>query len=55
MAKIGTDVIGKGLDLKDNGVDNKTLIEVNEAIRNHPVEWVGEELRANMTAMKKIV
>lgn len=55
MKGIKTDVIGKGLDKSDNGVDNATLIEVNAAIRNHPVEWVGEELRANMTAMKKIV
>ena len=55
MKGIKTDVIGKGLDRKDNGVDNTRLIEVNDTIRNHPVEWVGEELRASMTAMKKIV
>ncbi|MCY4046337.1 MAG: ketol-acid reductoisomerase [Cellvibrionales bacterium] len=55
MSKISTDVIGKGLDLKDLGVDNKALIEVNETIRNHSVEYIGEELRGYMTAMKKIV
>ncbi|MCK5881334.1 MAG: ketol-acid reductoisomerase [Sinobacterium sp.] len=55
MKDIKTDVIGKGLGNKDNGVDNARLIEVNAAIRNHPVEWVGEELRESMTAMKKIV
>ncbi len=55
MKGINTDVIGKGLDKNDNGVDNARLIEVNAAIRNHPVEWVGEELRESMTAMKKIV
>lgn len=55
MAKISTDVIGKGLDIKDAGVDNQELIAVNEAIRNHPVEIVGQELRGYMTAMKKIV
>lgn len=55
MSKIDTDVIGKGLDLKDNGVDNQELIKVNEEIRFHPVEIVGEELRSYMTAMKKIV
>jgi len=55
MSKIDTDVIGKGLDVADNGVDNARLIEVNEAIRNHPVEIVGKKLRGYMTDMKKIV
>lgn len=55
MKGIKTDVIGKGLEKKDNGVDNARLIEINAIIRNHPVEWVGEELRESMTAMKKIV
>ncbi|HSI69303.1 MAG TPA: ketol-acid reductoisomerase [Gillisia sp.] len=36
------------------GVDNKKLIAVNDAIRNHPVEKVGKELRAAMTAMKNL-
>ena len=54
MAKIDTDVIGKGIG-GDNGVDNVELIAVNRAIRNHPVEVIGEELRGYMTAMKKIV
>jgi ketol-acid reductoisomerase len=56
MKNIDTDVIGttygKG---KGNGVDNKQLIAVNEIIRFHPVELIGDELRASMTAMKKIV
>ncbi len=55
MAKISTDVIGKGLDLKDSGVDNMELVAVNADIRNHPVEVIGTELRSYMTAMKKIV
>lgn len=55
MAGVSTDVIGKGLSLTDNGVDNKTLVEVNSQIRNHPVEYIGEELRGYMTDMKKIV
>ena len=37
-----------------NQVDNARLIEVNEAIRNHPVEYIGEELRAYMSDMKRI-
>ena len=55
MKKIKTDVIGKGMDSKNNGVDNKQLIDVNEIIRYHPVEMVGYELRGTMTAMKKII
>jgi ketol-acid reductoisomerase len=54
MSKIDTDVIGKGM-AGDNGVDNRELIAVNRAIRHHPVEVIGEELRGYMTAMKRIV
>jgi ketol-acid reductoisomerase len=54
MSKIDTDVIGKGLGLKDLGVDNKELIKVNELIRYTNVEIVGEELRSHMSAMKAI-
>ena len=55
MTRIDTDVIGKGLDSKDNGVDNARLIEVNKALRAHPVEQIGETLRGYMSAMKPIV
>ncbi|MEK9566622.1 MAG: ketol-acid reductoisomerase [Flavobacteriaceae bacterium] len=55
MKGIKTDVIGAGLQVKDSGVDNKQLIDINEIIRYHPVEMVGYELRASMTAMTKIV
>ncbi len=56
MKKIDTDVIGKPYGAnKGNGVDNQLLIAVNNEIRNHPIEWIGEELREAMTAMKKIV
>ena len=55
MKGIKTDVIGAGIQVNDNGVDNKQLIDVNEIIRYHPVEMVGYELRASMTAMTKIV
>jgi ketol-acid reductoisomerase len=56
MKKIDTDVIGKAY-AKDNGkgVDNAKLIEVNKALREHPVEKIGTFLRASMTAMKPIV
>jgi ketol-acid reductoisomerase len=55
MKTVHTDVIGKTLEVADNGVDNQVLIAVNDAIRNHPVEYIGEELRGYMTAMQKIV
>ena len=54
MAGIDTDVIGRGLDLDDHGVDNQQLIEVNTAIRSHPVEAIGKKLRGFMSDMKKI-
>ncbi len=55
MKKIDKDVIGTDFNNgRNNGVDNRTIIEVNKAIRNHPVEKVGEKLRAAMTEMKAI-
>ena len=39
----------------NNNADNQSLIKINDSIRNHPVEIIGKELRASMTAMKKIV
>lgn len=54
MAGIGTDVIGKGPDLKNNSVDNRLLVQINAAIRGHFVEEVGAELRAAMKAMKTL-
>jgi ketol-acid reductoisomerase len=55
MTDITSDVIGKGLQLSDTGVDNARLIEVNEAIRSHPVEQIGGVLRGYMADMKKII
>jgi ketol-acid reductoisomerase len=55
MNTVDTDVIGKGLDLIDNGVDNLDLIQVNEGIRYSVIEAVGEELRSHMSAMKPIM
>ena len=53
MKSIDTSVIGRAFSTS-NGVDNIELIEVNNAIRNHPIEAVGQRLRAAMTAMKAI-
>ena len=54
MNKINTDVIGSSYKSHETGVDNQKLIEINEIIRNHPVEVIGKELRGSMTAMKKL-
>ena len=53
MKTVDTSIIGKSFS-KSNGVDNVELIAVNDAIRNHPIEEVGQRLRAAMTAMKVI-
>ena len=53
MKSVDTNIIGKAF-AKDNGVDNKTLIAVNDAIRGHEVEEVGAWLRESMTAMKEV-
>jgi ketol-acid reductoisomerase len=56
MSKVDTDIIGKDYNVgKSNHVDNFELVQVNAAIRNHSVEVCGAELRAAMTAMKKII
>jgi len=55
MKGIKADVIGKGQNLKDLGVDNSQLIDINEIIRYHPVEMIGYDLRTSMISMKKIV
>ncbi|TQF71616.1 ketol-acid reductoisomerase [Pseudoalteromonas luteoviolacea] len=55
MEKVQSDVIGAGLNSDDNYVDNQKLIAVNDAIRSHPVESIGKELRGYMSAMKRIV
>lgn len=55
MTKIDTDVIGKGMNLRDNSVPNQELVRVNEEIRNHPVEHIGKKLRSYMTAMKAVI
>ncbi len=55
MKKIDTDVIGKNFNAgKDNGADNRKLIDINEVIRFHPIEMVGADLREAMTSMKQI-
>ena len=56
MKKIEPNVIGKNFNEgKDGHVDNFELVKVNAALRTHSIEVVGAQLRAAMTAMKKIV
>jgi ketol-acid reductoisomerase len=56
MKKVDTNIIGKNFNTGlDAGVDNFELVKINAEIRNHSVEICGAELRAAMTAMKKIV
>jgi ketol-acid reductoisomerase len=56
MKKIETNVIGKNFNEgKDGHVDNFELVKINAEIRNHSIEVCGAELRAAMTAMKKVV
>ncbi len=56
MKKIDPKVIGKNFNEGiDNHVDNVELIKINEQIRYHEVELIGEELREAMEAMEAII
>jgi ketol-acid reductoisomerase len=55
MPNIGTDLMGKAYTVTSNSVDNKKLVDVNKAIREHGVETIGATLRGYMTDMKAIV
>jgi ketol-acid reductoisomerase len=55
MQTVDKDVIGTNFNIeKDNGVDNRSIIEVNKLLRTHPVEIIGTVLRQAMTDMKVI-
>merc|ERR1711918_78699 len=54
MAEVRIDVIGTKFNAGDNGVDNRRLNAVSDAIQAHPVEQIGRILRGHMTAMEKI-
>ncbi|PKG42064.1 ketol-acid reductoisomerase [Psychroflexus sp. MES1-P1E] len=51
MESVDTSVIGQPYPNADE-LDNIKLIEVNDEIRNHPIEKVGKRLRTAMIAMK---
>ena len=53
--KVETDIIGSdSISKSANSVDNKKLIEINESIRYHSIEIIGDELRQYMTSMKSV-
>ena len=54
MKTIKTDVIGTAYSSESTAVDNSTLIAVNQSIRNHSIEAIGNTLRQAMTDMKVI-
>ena len=53
MKSVDSSIIGT-VYASNNDVDNLELIKVNDAIRNHPIEAIGKQLRSAMTAMKRI-
>ncbi len=55
MKTVETDIIGKNYNAgKDNGVNNREIIIINEKLRGHQIEKVGAVLRKAMTDMKSI-
>ncbi|ABM01485.1 ketol-acid reductoisomerase [Shewanella amazonensis] len=54
VKSMSAEYLGGGLKDSSNAVDNVRLIEVNQAIRNTAVEFIGEELRGYMKDMKRI-
>ncbi len=53
MESVNTNIIGEVYE-NTKSVDNLELIKVNKAIRNHPIEKIGEELREAMVSMKSL-
>lgn len=53
MSSLQTGDLGKAASTA-TAVDNAQLRDVNEAIRNHPIEAVGHKLRGYMKDMKRI-
>jgi ketol-acid reductoisomerase len=54
MKGVDKSILGEGIK-SDDAVDNQTLVKVNQANLNHPVETIGRTLRKYMTAMKAIL
>jgi ketol-acid reductoisomerase len=54
VANLTLEELGAGLESSDNHCDNQVLIQVNEALRSHPVERIGKQLRGFMLDMKQL-
>ena len=54
MSKVDTDIIGKGMETSDKGVDNIELLKANDSISSHGVEKIGAKLRGYMKDMKSL-
>ena len=54
MCKAEPTAIGASVRHGDNGVDNAERVNVNGALRAHPVEVVGREVRGGMSDMESI-
>ncbi|MCX8019729.1 MAG: ketol-acid reductoisomerase [Chitinophagaceae bacterium] len=55
VESLESEVLGRNYNEgKWHTVSNRTLIEINHAIRNHPIEKTGEKLRAAMSGMKAL-
>jgi len=54
VAKLSKADLGGGSHAAGNQVENRQLIAVNEAIRSHPVETIGKQLRGFMLDMKQL-
>ena len=52
--KLDSDIIGSNqMSNASKLIDNEKLIEINDSIRFHSIEIIGDELRQHMTSMKK--
>lgn len=54
MPEINLALVGEGQELSSNNVDNQELLRANFAIRNHPIESVGNSLREHMLTMRSL-
>ncbi len=54
VSQLSLQDIGQGLAEQGNQCDNQRLIRINRAIRSHPVEVIGEQLRGFMQDMKQL-
>ena len=54
ISKLSEQDLGVAYQAGNNSVDNQRLIQVNDAIRGHSVESIGQQLRGFMSDMKQL-